>query len=109
MQALPLIPRTLQPIPAYRHTAGGHYTGRPSRALRRRLRTPEKKSVSQWANDHRFVTGIDSTPGDWHSDMVPHLVKPMDAVSLPHVRQVYMCAPERAGKTQLLLNVAGWG
>jgi len=104
-----LIPTTTKPIPAYRHLAGQHYTGRPSRALRRRLRTPEKMSVSQWAEKFRRVTGIDSNPGPWRNDLVPHLIKPMDTVSLPHVREVWICAPERGGKTQLMLNTAFWG
>jgi phage terminase large subunit GpA-like protein len=88
--------------------AGRRYTGKPSRALRRRMRTPEKLSISQWAAKYRRVTAIDAYPGPWEAEKVPHLAKIMDTISLPYVREVYICMPERAGKTQVLLNTMGW-
>ena len=103
-----LINQTTQPLPAYQHCSGQHYSGRPSRSLRRRMRTPEKMSISAWAGKFRRVTEIDSNPGDWQNDLVPHLVKPMDTIGLPYVREVWICAPERAGKTQILLNTVCW-
>ncbi len=103
-----LIPQTTHPIPGLEHTAGRTYTGKPSRALRRRMRTPERISISQWAQAYRRVTEIDSSPGPWRNELVPHLIKIMDTISLPHVREVWICAPERSGKTQVLINTACW-
>ena len=97
----------LKPMPGFEHLAGQCFSGRASRALRRRLRTPETITLSQWAERYRRVTEIDSHPGPWRNEMMPHLVKIMDTVSLPYVREVYMCMPERAGKTQVLVNAAG--
>ncbi len=103
-----LIPHTIKPLPCHAHLSGQRYQGRPSRALRRRLRTPEKLSVSQWADKYRRVTAIDAAPGAWDSSMVPHLIQIMDTISAPHVREVYLCMPERGGKTQVLINTMGW-
>lgn len=103
-----LITQTVEPLPAHKHLAGRRYTGRPSRALRRRMRVPERLSISQWAAKYRRVTSIDAHPGPWDATEVPHLTKIMDTISLPYVREVYMCMPERGGKTQVLLNTMGW-
>ena len=101
-----LIPTTTTAVPAFAHV-GGHYQGRPSRALRRRLRTPDAISIGEWARRHRRVTEIDSTPGAWDESRLPHTVEIMDTISLPYVREVYICMPERGGKTQVLLNTMG--
>lgn len=87
---------------------GVERTVKPFRALRSRMKSPKKISVSQWAKQHRIVTGIDKQPGAWDEDILPHLNKIMDTVSLPYVREVYMCLPERGGKTQVMLNAMGW-
>ncbi len=103
-----LVPQHIRPLPAHAHLAGHSYSGKPPRALRRRLRTPEKLSISQWAEKYRRVTAIDAKPGPWLPTEVPHLVKIMDTISLPQVRECYLCMPERGGKTQVLLNAMGW-
>jgi phage terminase large subunit GpA-like protein len=102
-----LIPQTTAPIKDYEHCAGRRYCGRPSRSLRMRLRTPEKLTVAEWARRHRRVTEIDSAPGPWDESKLPHTVEIMEAISQPFVREAYLCMPERAGKTQILLNAAG--
>lgn len=108
-----LIQQTTQAIPAF-PSVNGHYQGRPSRALRRRMRTPEKLTVAEWArkrdasgSTYRRVTGIDSDPGDWDESKLPHTVEIMETISLPYAREVYICMPERGGKTQILLNAGG--
>jgi phage terminase large subunit GpA-like protein len=103
-----LIPNTIKPLPPFAHLAGRRVTARPPRALRRRLRTPEKLSISQWAERYRRVTEIDAKPGRWRNEMVPHAVPIMDSISHPWVRQVWICLPERGAKTQILLNTACW-
>ncbi len=68
------------------------------------MRTPERISISQWAQAYRRVTEIDSSPGPWRNELVPHLIKIMDTISLPHVREVWICAPERSGKAWVLIQ-----
>jgi len=92
-------------IPAYPQLFG-RFTGHPSRALRRRMRTPERISTSEWARRYRRVTEIDSAPGAWDESLLPHTVEIMDKISQPGTREVYICMPERGGKTQILLNAA---
>lgn len=104
-----LIQQTIRPLPCHAHLAGRTVTTRPSRALRRRLRTPESLTVSQWANLHRRVTEIDANPGKWRGEMVQHAAPIMDDIGKPWVRQVWICLPERAAKTQILLNTVCWG
>lgn len=77
-------------------------------AIRARFRYPAKMRISEWAEKHRVVTPIDSTPGPWRQDMVPHTKKIMDTIGQPWVREVWMCMVERSAKTQILLNSAMW-
>jgi len=104
-----LITPTIRPIAPFAHLAGRTVTTRPSRALRRRMRTPEPLTISQWADKYRRVTEIDAKPGAWRSELVPHAVPIMDDIARPWVRQVWICLPERGAKTQILLNTVCWG
>jgi phage terminase large subunit GpA-like protein len=98
-----LITQKTTAVPAFPGVSG-RYQGRPSRALRTRMRTPEKLSIAAWARKHRRVTEIDSTPGAWDESKLPHTVEIMEAISQPYVRAAYLCMPERGGKTQILIN-----
>lgn len=104
-----LIPQAIKPLRPFAHLAGRTVTTRPSRSLRRRMRTPETLTVSQWAEKYRRVTEIDAKPGRWRGDMVPHAGPIMDSIGQPWVRQVWICLPERGAKTQILLNTVCWG
>jgi len=79
-----------------------------TRGLINRLKTPDKISISEWAQAHRIVMPIDSSPGPWRQEKVPHTKKIMDTIGKPWVREVWMCMVERSGKTQVLLNSAMW-
>lgn len=76
------------------------------KAVRERMQVPEDITVSQWAERHRRVTAIDASPGRWRTELVPHTKKLMDLISLPWVKEVWLCMVERAGKTQILTNAA---
>jgi phage terminase large subunit GpA-like protein len=104
-----LITPTIRPLAPFAYLAGRTVTTRPSRALRRRMRTPEALTVSQWAERYRRVTEIDAKPGKWRGEMVPHAGPIMDDIGKPWVRQVWICLPERGAKTQVLLNTVCWG
>jgi phage terminase large subunit GpA-like protein len=78
------------------------------RRLRRVLHVPEMVNVSTHAEKHRIVTGVDSSPGPWRPDLVPHAAKVMDTYGLPWVEEVWFCAVERAAKTNIMLNCMQW-
>ena len=78
------------------------------KVARNRISQPEKLTISQWANKHRRVTEIDAVPGPWRNDLVPHTVQIMDTIGQPHVREVWICAVERAAKTQIMINTCLW-
>lgn len=79
-----------------------------SRGLINRMKSPVKISISEWAQAHRIVMPIDSNPGPWRQEKVPHTARIMDTIGRPWVREVWMCMVERSGKTQVLLNSAMW-
>ncbi|MGE4544205.1 MAG: terminase gpA endonuclease subunit [Pedobacter sp.] len=70
------------------------------------MQIPEDITVSQWAEKYRRVTAIDAEPGRWRIDRVPHTKKLMDMISLPWVKEFWLCMVERAAKTQIVLNAA---
>lgn len=79
-----------------------------TRGLINRMKSPPKISISEWAERHRVVLPIDSNPGPWRQEKVPHTAKIMNTIGKPWVREVWMCMVERSGKTQVLLNSAMW-
>lgn len=78
------------------------------RPVKLRMRTPEDISVSQCAEKYRTVTGVDSNPGPWRNDLVPHAIEPMDMYAKPGVKEIWLCWPERAAKTNVMLNCMAW-
>lgn len=77
------------------------------RALKLRMRHPEKMRVSEWAEKHRVVTD-GAHEGPWRHEYAPHTVKIMDTFGLPWVREVWFCGVEQSGKTNTMLNCIGW-
>lgn len=77
-------------------------------ALASVLKPPTRLRPSAWANTHRELsTEANATGGKWKN--FPMQVEPMDSVIEPEVRgTVLMWASQTAGKTELLLNVAGY-
>lgn len=97
------------PAPLRERLAGRRYAFDLPRAVKLRLRHPEKITVSEWAERHRHVTAIDAAPGPWDASLVPHTRKIMDTIGKPWVRQVWLCMVERSAKTQCLINAVCWG
>ncbi|MGD0587112.1 MAG: terminase gpA endonuclease subunit, partial [Oryzomonas sp.] len=77
-------------------------------AIKAALRQPEKISVSDCAAQYRVVTAVDAQPGPWNNDEMPHTVKPMNTYAQPWVKEIWLCWPERAGKTNVMLNCLSW-
>lgn len=111
MHQTSLIPHTRPIIRALRKRRAwiaGTVSAQIPRRVKDRMLQPEKLTISQWAEKYRRVTGIDAAPGPWRNDLVPHAVKIMDTIGQPHVREAWICAVERAAKTQIVLNTCLW-
>jgi len=63
----------------------------------------ERMTTSQWAEQHRRVVE-GSRAGNWHNVTTPYLKEPMDCLSLPYVRTIYMIFAPQTGKTQVAFN-----
>lgn len=102
--------RQIHPVFAQwgRYIGRGPYNTYIPRRVRNRGLQPERLTISQWADRHRRVTEIDAVPGPWRNDLVPHAVQIMDTIGQPHVREVWICAVERAAKTQIMINTCLW-
>lgn len=77
-------------------------------AVRRAWRRPEQIPVSTWAEAHRVMDVDGPHPGRWNNATSRYLVEMMDALSLPFVRELAVCAPPQTGKTEIILNYLGY-
>lgn len=73
------------------------------------LRPPAAMTVSQWADEHRMLSGKGSSePGAWRTDRTPYLREPMDCLSPGSpVRRVVLMFGSQLGKTEVVLNWLG--
>ncbi len=80
------------------------------RELRARIFVPPPKlTVSEWADAHRMLTSIASAePGRWRTDRAPYQRGIMDAFSDPTIERVVVMSSAQVGKTEIVLNVAGY-
>lgn len=82
---------------------------RRAAARRAILRPPPKLTISQWADQYRYVPRESSPePGPWRTDRVPYMRGIMDTISDRRVRKICWMAASQLGKTELLLNVIGY-
>jgi hypothetical protein len=88
--------------------AGQNFAYKLSAVVKAALRTPKKITVTEHAEKYRVVTEPPHT-GPWRRYHAPHSVKIMDTFGLAHVREIWFCAPEQAGKTSTMLNCLHWG
>ncbi|MEB3301962.1 MAG: phage terminase large subunit family protein [Cyanobacteriota bacterium] len=80
------------------------------RAARREgLALPAATTVSEWADEHRILSGKGSAEkGPWRTDRTPYLREPMDCLSPNHpVRRVVLMFGSQMGKTEVVLNWLG--
>lgn len=73
------------------------------------LALPPKWTVSQWSDAKRYIArGTGPEPGRWRTARTPFLAEPMDAITDPDVEIVVLMCSSQVGKTELLINVAGY-
>lgn len=73
------------------------------------LELPPRQTVSQWADARRFVAqGTGPEPGRWRTARTPYMREPMDAFNDPDTEIVVLEWSSQVGKTELLINVAGY-
>lgn len=86
---------------------------KPERALNamaRALAPRKRRTVSQWADQHRVLsTKGSSLAGQWRTSRNPPLQEPMDACSAKAgVREVALMFPIQFGKTEVEVNALGY-
>jgi phage terminase large subunit GpA-like protein len=69
---------------------------------------PPRLTVSQWADQRRVIAPGSPEPGRWRTDRTPYLREPMDSVSDPDGQITVLEMSSQVGKTEVLLNVAGY-
>lgn len=73
------------------------------------LKPPEKITVSQWADEYRVLSELDSAlPGKWHTAKTPYLRDVMNAFNDKLVQDITFCAGTQLGKTSAEQNMLGY-
>lgn len=63
---------------------------------------------SQWAERERKLNNAPAYVGPWRFEMAPYLREPLDKTAEHDVEAVIFVGPAQCGKTELILNWAGW-
>ena len=63
----------------------------------------ERLTHSQWADRYRYVVEGDRA-GKWSNMTTPYVIGPLEFLSLPWVRAVYLCWAPQTAKTQVAMN-----
>ena len=70
---------------------------------------PDRKTPSEWAEQERKLNNAPAYVGPWRFTMAPYLREPLDKLVDPDAEAVIFVGPAQCGKTELILNWAGWG
>lgn len=82
---------------------------RMERVLSDRLLPPPDLTLSQWADEFRYLSPEASNePGPWSTDRAPYLRGIQDACSDPKVERVCWMAASQVGKTEVVNNLVGY-
>lgn len=69
---------------------------------------PDRKTPSQWAEDERYLNNAPGYVGPWRFNIAPYLREPLDELVNPDLDAVIFVGPAQCGKTELILNWAGY-
>lgn len=72
------------------------------------IRFPTPIKPSEWAEKHRVVGSTSARSGQWDFAVTPYLREIHDAVLEPGVTDVVVMVSAQCGKTETLINLAGW-
>lgn len=73
------------------------------------FRPPKKQTVSQWADENRYLSSESSAePGRWHTDRAPYQREIMDAFTHPAVHEIVLKSSSQVGKSEIELNMCGY-
>jgi len=73
------------------------------------LKPPPKLTVSQWADEYRYLSSESSAEaGKWSTGRAEYQRGMMDAVSDPSIETVVLMTAAQVGKTELINNVVGF-
>lgn len=79
------------------------------RNLARRLEPRPLLLVSDWADTYRQIpTGTSPEPGRWNTNRAEYTREIMNAVNDPVVTDIAVKSSAQVGKTEMLLNIAGY-
>lgn len=84
-------------------------TTRLRMVLRDTMKPPPRLSLSQWADEKRFLSPeFAAQPGRWRTSRVEYLRAILDACSDPLVEEVVMMSSAQVGKTSVIENLIGY-
>jgi len=73
------------------------------------FRPPPDLTVSEWADQNRFLSVESSaTPGRFRTEVVEYMREPMDMVGKPGVRRLTLMTSAQVGKSTVIENVIGY-
>lgn len=73
------------------------------------LEPPPPLTVSEWAEEYRFLSPETAAePGRWNNDRAPYQKGIMDAIHEPGVEQIVVMSSAQVGKTEAALNIIGY-
>ena len=70
---------------------------------------PPNYKLDEWADENRRLSSETSAEaGQWRTSRAPFMREPMQAISDRRTREVVVMSSSQVGKTELLLNAAGY-
>lgn len=69
---------------------------------------PDHRRPSEWAEQERYLNNAPGYVGPWRFSYAPYLREPLDKLVDPELEAVIFVGPAQCGKTELILNWAGY-
>lgn len=70
---------------------------------------PRRTTVSEWAEETRYINQPGAYVGDWKNETTPYMVEPMDVLTSPKFKANVFVGPAQCAKTDgLIINWVGY-
>lgn len=70
---------------------------------------PRRMTVSEWAEEDRYINQPGAYVGNWENDTVPYMVEPADVLTSPDFKGCILAGPAQCAKTDaLIVNWIGY-